>query len=35
MCTILGLMAGRLSGICLRVRDLKLRHGFLEKQAAA
>jgi hypothetical protein len=29
MCVILGLMAGRLSGICLRVRSLKVRHGFL------
>jgi len=29
MCVILGLMLGRLSGICLRVRDLKIRHGFL------
>lgn len=28
MCIILGLMAGRLSGICLRVSQLKLRHGF-------
>jgi hypothetical protein len=28
MCVILGLMIGRLSGICLRVRDLKLRHGL-------
>lgn len=35
MCTILGLMAGRLSGICLRVRGLKVQHGFLEKPAAA
>ncbi len=29
MCVILGLMIGRLSGICLRVRHLKLQHGFL------
>jgi len=28
MCVILGLMIGRLSGICLRVRDLKIRHNF-------
>ncbi|MBW2609191.1 MAG: hypothetical protein JRC68_02475 [Deltaproteobacteria bacterium] len=28
MCVILGLMSGRLSGICLRVRDLKTRHFF-------
>jgi hypothetical protein len=28
MCVILGLMMGRLSGICLRVRDLKIRHGL-------
>jgi len=28
MCVILGLMIGRLSGICLRVRDLKLRHNL-------
>lgn len=28
MCVILGLMAGRLSGICLRVSQLKLQHGF-------
>jgi hypothetical protein len=35
MCTILGLMAGRLSGICLRVRSLKVQYGFLQKQAAA
>jgi hypothetical protein len=26
MCVILGLMVGRLSGICLRVRSLKLQH---------
>jgi multisubunit Na+/H+ antiporter MnhC subunit len=29
MCAILGVMVGRLSGICLRVHDLKVRHGFL------
>lgn len=34
MCIILGLMAGRLSGICLRVRGLKVRHGLHEKQPA-
>jgi hypothetical protein len=28
MCVILGLMAGRLSGICLRVSHLKAVHGF-------
>jgi hypothetical protein len=28
MCTILGLMAGRLSGICLRVSHLKASHSF-------
>jgi hypothetical protein len=28
MCVILGLMIGRLTGICLRVRDLKPQHGF-------
>lgn len=28
MCVILGLMIGRLSGICLRVRDLKRQHDF-------
>ena len=28
MCTILGLMAGRLSGICLRVSHLKAVHNF-------
>jgi hypothetical protein len=30
ICAILGLMTGRLSGICLRVRDLKTQHGFYE-----
>jgi hypothetical protein len=29
ICAILGLMIGRLSGICLRVRGLKREHGFL------
>jgi len=28
MCMILGLMMGRLSGICLRVRDLKVQHNL-------
>ena len=28
MCVILGLMMGRLSGICLRVRDLKVQHNL-------
>lgn len=28
MCIILGLMLGRLSGICLRVRSLKIKHHF-------
>jgi len=28
MCVILGLMMGRLTGICLRVRDLKLQHNL-------
>lgn len=28
MCVILGLMAGRLSGICLRVSHIKAAHGF-------
>jgi hypothetical protein len=35
MCIILGLMTGRLSGICLRVHSLKVRYGFLEKEAVA
>lgn len=30
ICAILGLMTGRLSGICIRVRDLKTQHGFYE-----
>lgn len=29
MCVILGLMIGRLSGICLRVHDLKIRNNFI------
>ena len=29
MCAILGIMSGRLSGICLRVRGLKVQHQFL------
>ena len=29
MCIILGLMSGRLSGICLRVRRLKVQNGFV------
>jgi len=33
MCVILGLMIGRLSGICLRVRDLKIQHNFTPEQA--
>lgn len=31
MCAIIGVMFGRLSGIGLRVRQLKLRHGFVQK----
>ncbi len=31
MCVILGLMIGRLSGICLRVRGLKISHNFITK----
>jgi hypothetical protein len=34
MCVILGLMIGRLSGICLRVRDLKIRHNFTPPQGS-
>ncbi len=30
MCIILGLMIGRLSGICLRVRDLKKSHNLFD-----
>jgi len=34
MCAILGLMLGRVSGICLRVRDLKVQHfGSLDEEA--
>ena len=32
ICAILGLMVGRLSGICLRVHGLKQEHGFLASQ---
>ena len=32
MCVILGIMFGRLGGIGLRVRQLKMQHGFVEKQ---
>jgi hypothetical protein len=31
MCVILGLMMGRLSGICLRVRSLKKSHHLIDK----
>lgn len=31
MCAILGLMIGRLSGICLRVRHLKSRHELVTR----
>ena len=34
MCVILGLMSGRLSGICLRVHDLKVQNGFILSQGA-
>jgi hypothetical protein len=30
MCVILGLMIGRLSGICLRVHELKKHHHFID-----
>jgi hypothetical protein len=33
MCIILGLMIGRLSGICLRVRALKIEHDFVPRPA--
>jgi hypothetical protein len=33
MCAILGIMFGRLGGIGLRVRQLKIQHGFVEKQS--
>jgi len=29
MCAIIGIMSGRLSGICIRVRHLKIQNGFL------
>ena len=32
MCVILGLMIGRLSGICLRVRHLKKSHHLIDKK---
>jgi hypothetical protein len=35
MCVILGLMSGRLSGICLRVRSLKIQNGFLPDRGKA
>lgn len=35
MCIILGLMTGRLSGICLRVHSLKVEHGFLDRKVPA
>ncbi len=31
ICAILGLMTGRLSGICVRTRGLKREHGFLSE----
>ena len=31
MCAILGIMFGRLGGIGLRVRQLKIQHGFIKK----
>ena len=33
MCTILGIMCGRLGGIGLRVRHLKMEHGFLRRKS--
>lgn len=33
MCVILGLMIGRLCGICLRVRKLKVQHNFIPKKS--
>jgi len=30
MCVILGLMIGRISGICIRVRDLKKQHDLID-----
>lgn len=35
MCVILGLMTGRLSGICLRVHSLKVENGFLPDRGTA
>ena len=32
MCVIIGIMAGRLGGIGLRVRKLKIKHNFLKTQ---
>ena len=32
MCAIIGIMFGRLGGIGLRVRQLKIQHGFIGKQ---
>lgn len=32
MCSILGIMSGRLGGIGIRVRQLKLKHGFVAKE---
>lgn len=34
MCSILGIMSGRLGGIGIRVRQLKLKHGFVAKERA-
>ena len=31
MCSILGIMSGRLGGIGIRVRHLKIQHGFISK----
>lgn len=31
MCMIIGMMTGRLSGICLRVRKLKIKHDFIDR----
>jgi hypothetical protein len=33
MCAILGIMVGRLGGIGLRVRQLKIQHGFVNKRS--
>ena len=35
MAAIIGIMFGRLSGIGIRVRQLKIKHGFLENKANA